>query len=133
VLAVCLLNRHPLCLVCTLLTWPVPFVCAFVLLARLTCTCFFLTSFAFQPSRPVADQLGEPDKHASFRSSVCDYMLEHPDDFAPFYDGGNGTYEAYVSGMRRDGRWAGNLEVRCTRSVCDVPLRWSFLRAPRPL
>lgn len=61
--------------------------------------------------RAVADQLGEPAAHASYRSRVCDWMAGHPQDFLPFYDG-PATYDAYVQGMRRDGRWAGNLEVR---------------------
>lgn len=61
--------------------------------------------------RAVADQLGEPAAHASYRARVCDWMAEHPEDFLPFYDGPS-TYETYVAGMRRDGRWAGNLEVR---------------------
>lgn len=76
--------------------------------------------------RAVADQLGEPAAHASYRARVCDWMAEHPEDFLPFYDGPS-TYETYVAGMRRDGRWAGNLEVRLEGEVRGTGEGWPLL------
>ncbi|KAJ2498331.1 2-oxoglutarate dehydrogenase E1 component [Coemansia sp. RSA 1972] len=61
--------------------------------------------------RALADQVdGTPDTHLRHRESVCDYMHQHADDFAPFIDSAQ-PYERYVSHMRRPGEYGGNLEL----------------------
>ncbi|KAJ2663125.1 2-oxoglutarate dehydrogenase E1 component [Coemansia sp. RSA 1199] len=61
--------------------------------------------------RALADQVdGTPDTHLRHRESVCDYMHQHTDDFAPFVDSAQ-PYVRYVSNMRRPGEYGGNLEL----------------------
>ncbi len=43
-------------------------------------------------------------------SQVVDFMREHPDDFAPFIEDDE-SFSSYLSRMKRDGVWAGNLEL----------------------
>lgn len=86
--------------------------------------------------RALSDQLyGDyGQQHAEVRSEVCDFMADNSDDFKVFLvfeddngdnDDGNGKktssssaieedakdFESYISTMREDGEWGGNLEL----------------------
>lgn len=72
--------------------------------------------------RSLSDQLFQDhgNDHGNVRNAVCDYIERHEDDFSVFLvldDDGNeededaADFESYVSNMRQDGEWGGNLEL----------------------
>ncbi|XP_067945846.1 OTU domain-containing protein 3-like isoform X2 [Watersipora subatra] len=59
--------------------------------------------------RALADQLdGNSLNHMRYRSEVCDYMIEHQKDFAPFLDDTDTCFDKYISNLRKPGTFAGN-------------------------
>lgn len=61
--------------------------------------------------RAVSDQLyGSEDYHEHVRKKVCDYMQSHSDFFGNFLTGERSVAQ-YIQDMRKDGSWAGNIEV----------------------
>lgn len=70
--------------------------------------------------RSISDQLyyDYGEKHDGVRSEICDYIEAKEDDFSVFLvldeseeDEDAASFEAYVSNMRQDGEWGGNLEL----------------------
>lgn len=80
--------------------------------------------------RSLSDQLFQDhgNDHGNVRNAVCDYIQRHEDYFSVFLvldDDGNeeeedaADFESYVSTMRQDGEWGGNLElVAAARLYC---------------
>ena len=54
--------------------------------------------------------------HAELRERVCDYLERNADDFKPFVEDDE-YWEQYLARMRREGTWAGNVEVQATARV----------------
>mmetsp|Transcript_8952 Transcript_8952/g.16126 ORF Transcript_8952/g.16126 Transcript_8952/m.16126 type:complete len:284 (+) Transcript_8952:2009-2860(+) len=61
-------------------------------------------------------------KHKALRRAVCDFMQEHEDDFAPFVED-NREFNEYVSSLREDGAWAGNMELQALSLLLGVNFR----------
>jgi hypothetical protein len=70
--------------------------------------------------RSLSDQLffDHGSKHADVRSAVCDFIAEHEEEFIVFLvldedeeDEDAADFESYVSVMRQDGEWGGNIEL----------------------
>ncbi|KAJ2391052.1 hypothetical protein GGI05_003051 [Coemansia sp. RSA 2603] len=64
--------------------------------------------------RALSDQLhGTPANYSLVRQEICDYMLDHPDDFGPFLleEEEEGKFDDYVENMRRNGVFGGNMEL----------------------
>ena len=70
--------------------------------------------------RALSDQLFHDygNKHADIRSAVCSFIDKHEDEFSVFLvldeneeDEDAKDFETYVSNMRQDGEWGGNLEL----------------------
>ncbi|KAJ2627221.1 hypothetical protein H4R22_004502, partial [Coemansia sp. RSA 1290] len=71
----------------------------------------------------LADQVdGTPDTHLQHRASVCDYIQQHEEDFAPFMDE-TYSFDQYVDNMRRSGVYGGNLELVAFARNCQVDIR----------
>jgi OTU domain-containing protein 3 len=57
--------------------------------------------------------------HDHVRSDICDFMADNQDDFKVFLvfddEGDEGEdakdFDSYISSMRQDGDWGGNLEL----------------------
>jgi hypothetical protein len=63
--------------------------------------------------------------HNDLRARCCDYILQHPDDFAPFVTGEDApdkTLEAYVARMRRPSVWGGNAELIAAARMLGRPI-----------
>ena len=84
--------------------------------------------------RSLSDQLfGDyGNLHDEIRSRICDYMEENGDDFKLFLvlddddceEGDDAKdFENYISTMREDGEWGGNLELVAAARL----YRWVFL------
>jgi hypothetical protein len=72
--------------------------------------------------RSLSDQLYSDwgTDHTEVRSEVCDFLESHEDEYAGFLvlddeDGPDSEdakdFASYVSAMRQDGEWGGNLEL----------------------
>jgi len=70
--------------------------------------------------RSLSDQLYYDfgNRHSEVRSEVCDYLAAHEEEFSVFLvldeaeeDEDAADFETYVSNMRQDGEWGGNLEL----------------------
>ncbi|KAJ2456216.1 hypothetical protein EV183_000143 [Coemansia sp. RSA 2336] len=71
----------------------------------------------------LADQIdGTPDTHLRHRAAVCDYILRHEGDFAPFMDE-TYSFDRYVDNMRRSGVYGGNLELVAFARNYQVDIR----------
>jgi len=84
--------------------------------------------------RAVADQVtGSEGAHAAMRTACCDFMLAHPDDFAPFLleEEGHGSLDAYVAAMRRNAEWGGNLELQALSRSLGVNVAVHQVDQPR--
>ena len=44
-------------------------------------------------------------------ANLCDYIENNPGEFVEFLDDTDPHFESYVSRMREDGEWGGNLEL----------------------
>jgi OTU domain-containing protein 3 len=66
--------------------------------------------------RAICDQRdGSEIHHLDLRHEVCEYMEKHEEDFRPFVEDDE-EWSAYLARMRKDGSWAGNMEVQaCAR------------------
>lgn len=61
--------------------------------------------------RALGDQLqGDENLHVSLRQRVLDFIEQHEEDFAPFVEDDE-PFAKYVARMRKDGTWAGYMEV----------------------
>ncbi|KAG2496057.1 hypothetical protein HYH03_005976 [Edaphochlamys debaryana] len=61
--------------------------------------------------RALGDQLhGDEGVHPQLRHRVVSYMVEHEEDFAPFVEDDE-SFGTYVARMKKDGTWAGYMEV----------------------
>ena len=68
--------------------------------------------------RSLSDQLyrDSGDRHGEIRKDVCDFLSQNEEDFAPFMvfddeDEDATDFESYISTMRDDGEWGGNIEL----------------------
>lgn len=69
--------------------------------------------------RALCDQYeGSPSNHSIYRAKVCDYMEEHPQDFAPFIP--DDSLEHHLKLMRQDGTYGGNLELVAFSKIFHV-------------
>ena len=61
--------------------------------------------------RAICDQRdGSEIHHLDVREEVCEYMEKHEEDFRPFVEDDE-EWSVYLARMRKDGSWAGNMEV----------------------
>ncbi|KAA8496811.1 hypothetical protein FVE85_0540 [Porphyridium purpureum] len=65
------------------------------------------------------------------RARCCDYMEKHEEIFAPFVDEDR-KFDVYVSEMREDGTWAGNMELQALSMLLHANFRIYILDA-RPI
>ena len=80
--------------------------------------------------RAICDQKdGSEIHHLDLRREVCDYMEKHEDDFRPFVEDDE-EWTAYLARMRKDGSWAGNMEVQACARV--LKMRICVHRAGQP-
>jgi len=80
--------------------------------------------------RALADQLeGYQEKHAFYRSEVADYLDANKDQFSPFMP--DMDFSDYVSKIRRDGFWGGNMELAAAAGKWDVNIIVHNFQAPR--
>jgi hypothetical protein len=70
--------------------------------------------------RSISDQLYHDygKMHSEIRNDVCDFLESHEEEFSVFLvldeneeDEDASSFEAYISAMREDGEWGGNLEL----------------------
>jgi OTU domain-containing protein 3 len=62
--------------------------------------------------RALSDQLqGDEGQHSELRAQVCALMAEQAEDFAPFVEDDQ-TLETYLARMKREGVWAGHMELQ---------------------
>jgi OTU domain-containing protein 3 len=77
-------------------------------------SCFF---------RSLADQLeGDNGDHLHYRTKVVDYIQQHEDNFKPFIEDDESLND-YITRMRRDGTWAGNIELQAASMALHVNFR----------
>ncbi|KXZ46175.1 hypothetical protein GPECTOR_46g244 [Gonium pectorale] len=88
--------------------------------------------------RALSDQLqGDEKSHGQLRARVVGYIGEHQDDFAPFIEDDE-SFGSYVARMRKDGTWAGYMEVVAASRCLEANLtiyqagqpRWRVLSQP---
>ncbi|KAG2430861.1 hypothetical protein HXX76_009835 [Chlamydomonas incerta] len=88
--------------------------------------------------RALGDQLkGEEKAHAELRARIVAFMSEHEDDFAPFVEDDE-SFGSYIARMKKDGTWAGYMEVvaasRCLGANLTIyqagQPRWRVLHHP---
>ncbi|GJQ14954.1 hypothetical protein GpartN1_g6745.t1 [Galdieria partita] len=80
--------------------------------------------------RAVADQLyGSQDYHEHVRNKVCDYMQANGDFFCQFLTTER-PFVQYVQDMRKDGTWAGNIELQAVSLAFHVNIRIHQLEEP---
>ncbi|PNW83370.1 hypothetical protein CHLRE_05g246050v5 [Chlamydomonas reinhardtii] len=61
--------------------------------------------------RALGDQLkGEEKVHAELRARIVGFMADHEEEFAPFVEDDE-SFGSYVARMKKDGTWAGYMEV----------------------
>ena len=68
------------------------------------------------------------------RKTITDYMAQHRDSFEPFFmgeDGQSQTFDDYVTRMRRNGTWGGNLELQAASMAYRVNIVVHQLEQPR--
>lgn len=70
--------------------------------------------------RSVADQLGQPDDHALLREQCVDHLAAHREEFEPFLDTEEESFDSYIAGMRELKTWAGQLEIQALSRVLGV-------------
>lgn len=84
--------------------------------AHLQCTCKLATRphapSAFHP--PPLPLQGDESRHSELRGQVCGLMRERGDDFAPFVED-DLTLDAHLARMRKEGVWAGHMELQVGR------------------
>eukprot|EP00939_MAST-03C_sp_MAST-3C-sp1_P001282 g1282.t1 len=84
--------------------------------------------------RSIADQLvGKPSMHAAYRKKACAYMEENRTKFEPFLplDDDNETWMSYLSSMKSDGEWAGQLELKAIADATRIHIVVHQLDNPR--
>ncbi|EME29593.1 OTU domain-containing protein 3 [Galdieria sulphuraria] len=80
--------------------------------------------------RAAADQIvGNERFHAQVREQVCDYIALHGDYLKDFVEDNN-TLEEYLSEMRIEGTWAGNIELQAISLLYGVNIRVHRLDQP---
>ncbi|KAG2445061.1 hypothetical protein HYH02_008929 [Chlamydomonas schloesseri] len=88
--------------------------------------------------RALGDQLkGEEKAHADLRARIVDFMAQHEDDFAPFVEDDE-SFGSYIARMKKDGTWAGYMEVvaasRCLGANLTIyqagQPRWRVINHP---
>ena len=99
----------------------------------------------------VADDLPfrEAPDHMALREAVCEYMWKHREEYQPFIDasvcneaeagdqsvssndeGRARELEVYVERMRREGVWAGHVEIHATSALCHADITVYMLNSP---
>ncbi|KAG1657729.1 hypothetical protein FOA52_011991 [Chlamydomonas sp. UWO 241] len=72
--------------------------------------------------RSLGDQMeGSESGHALLRARVMDHIQENKDDYAPFVEDDE-PFEKYVKRMRKDGCWAGHMELIAASKVLGVSI-----------
>jgi hypothetical protein len=65
---------------------------------------------------------GDEGQHSDLRARVCALMEDRADDFAPFVEDG-GSLADHLGRMRREGVWAGHMELQARVRVCSSARR----------
>lgn len=63
------------------------------------------------PKHYTTNAQGDEGRHSQLRAEVCSLMADQPDAFAPFVEDDQ-TLDSYLSRMRREGVWAGHMELQ---------------------
>ncbi|GLI63326.1 hypothetical protein VaNZ11_006243 [Volvox africanus] len=88
--------------------------------------------------RALSDQLqGDERQHVQIRQRVVSYMVEHQEDFTPFVEDDE-SFDSYIARMKKDGVWAGYMEVvaasRCLQANLTIyqagQPRWRVVNHP---
>lgn len=80
--------------------------------------------------RAISDQLeGHEDRAEELRQQCMDYIEVNKEDFQPFVEDDR-DFDDYVADMRRDGWWAGNLELQALSKMLEVNIRVHQLNGP---
>jgi len=66
---------------------------------------------------------GTEERHQDLRKQVCDYMMENQEDLGAFFVDSDEPFQDYVDTMRKDGTWAGNMEIHVATIVCERDIR----------
>ena len=83
--------------------------------------------------RAVSDQLsGNEGLAYKLRQDCVDYLEKNIDFFKPFVDKDEQEFEGYCRNMRKDGIWAGNLELQALSKLLKVNIRVHQLKEDGP-
>ncbi|GLC46448.1 hypothetical protein PLESTF_000847500 [Pleodorina starrii] len=88
--------------------------------------------------RALGDQLqGDERQHVQLRQRVVSYIFDHQEDFSPFVEDDE-SFDSYIARMKKDGVWAGYMEVvaasRCLGANLTIyqagQPRWRVINHP---
>eukprot|EP00775_Hariotina_reticulata_P002160 gene2160-2478_t len=88
--------------------------------------------------RALSDQLqGDESGYSSLRGRVVALMKEREEDFAPFVEDDQ-SFEAYIARMKKEGVWAGHMELQAASLLLSVNIavyqagqpRWAITNFP---
>eukprot|EP00882_Tetradesmus_deserticola_P015984 GHRQ01017049.1.p1 GENE.GHRQ01017049.1~~GHRQ01017049.1.p1 ORF type:complete len:462 (+),score=221.66 GHRQ01017049.1:319-1704(+) len=88
--------------------------------------------------RALSDQLeGNEHQHSALRARVVGLMQAHEDDYAPFVEDDQ-SWQAYTSRMKKEGTWAGHIELQAASLLLQANIavyqagqpRWSITNFP---
>lgn len=81
--------------------------------------------------RALADQLeGNEEEHNKYRDMVVQYILNHREDFEPFIED-DIPFDEYCQSMKKDGIWAGHMELQAASLLTKKNICIHQLRSPR--
>eukprot|EP01026_Neomeris_dumetosa_P069245 TRINITY_DN68332_c0_g2_i2.p2 TRINITY_DN68332_c0_g2~~TRINITY_DN68332_c0_g2_i2.p2 ORF type:complete len:487 (-),score=99.43 TRINITY_DN68332_c0_g2_i2:813-2273(-) len=88
--------------------------------------------------RAIGDQLeGDKADHRSIRKKVCQYIEDNREMFEPFIEDDE-PFDTYLKRMRKDGSWAGQIELQAASLALEVNIciyqyqqpRWTLSNFP---
>eukprot|EP00878_Enallax_costatus_P046915 GHUV01057234.1.p1 GENE.GHUV01057234.1~~GHUV01057234.1.p1 ORF type:complete len:165 (+),score=47.85 GHUV01057234.1:554-1048(+) len=82
--------------------------------------------------------MGNESKHSSLRAQVVALMKEQEEDFAPFVED-NQPFDAYIGRMKKEGVWAGHMELQAASLLLQANIhvyqagqpRWAMVNFPK--
>ena len=67
--------------------------------------------------------LRSASKHKKVRAECCDYLGKNKDRFEGFVSAFGVSFKAYVKGMKSEGEWGGDPEIRVMEELYDRPFQ----------
>eukprot|EP01025_Chloroclados_australasicus_P018052 TRINITY_DN1933_c1_g1_i1.p1 TRINITY_DN1933_c1_g1~~TRINITY_DN1933_c1_g1_i1.p1 ORF type:complete len:531 (+),score=101.46 TRINITY_DN1933_c1_g1_i1:61-1653(+) len=81
--------------------------------------------------RAIGDQLeGDKADHKKIRKTVCQYIEDNREVFAPFVEDDE-SFESYLKRIRKDGTWAGQIELQAASLAFEVNICIYQYQQPR--